>query len=94
MPPRSPLPFLNALSKLAATKATWYLIRFCGCATTLEAAHKLNRKWIGIDIAIHAVKRVSAIRLQDRLGLREGVDFTIEGVPMTLEGAKRPVDAG
>ncbi len=44
---------------------------FCGCATTLEAAHTLGRRWIGIDIAIHAIKRVAQIRLQDRLGLVE-----------------------
>ena len=61
---------------------------FCGCATTLEAAHKLGRQWIGIDIAIHAVKRVARVRLQERLGLVEGRDFTIDGVPRTLEGAR------
>ena len=61
---------------------------FCGCATTMEAAHKLGRKWIGIDIAIHAVKRVARIRLSERLGLREGEDFTVEGVPRTVEGAR------
>ena len=61
---------------------------FCGCATTLEAAHNLNRKWTGVDIAIHAVKRVAAIRLRDRLGLKEGADFIIAGIPHTLEGAR------
>ena len=44
---------------------------FCGCATTIEAAHRLNRKWIGIDIAIHAIKRVVAVRLAEKLGLVE-----------------------
>ena len=39
---------------------------FCGCATTLEVAHNLGRKWIGVDIAIHAIKRVAKIRLEDR----------------------------
>ena len=61
---------------------------FCGCATTLEAAHKLGRRWIGTDIAIHAIKRVARVRLQDRLRLAEGTDFTIEGVPRTEEGAR------
>ncbi|MCY4202100.1 MAG: DNA methyltransferase [Aestuariivita sp.] len=61
---------------------------FCGCATTVEAAHRLGRRWIGIDIAIHAVKRVASVRLRDRLGLVEGVDFEIEGVPRNLEGAR------
>ena len=61
---------------------------FCGCATTMEAAHKLGRNWIGIDIAIHAVKRVARMRLSERLGLVEGQDFTVEGVPRTVEGAQ------
>ena len=60
---------------------------FCGCATTLDAAHNLGRQWIGIDIAIHAIKRVAQVRLQDRLGLIEGQDFTVEGVPRNIEGA-------
>ena len=61
---------------------------FCGCATTLEAAHRLGRRWIGVDIAIHAIKRVASVRLRDRLALKEGDDFEIDGVPRDLEGAR------
>ena len=61
---------------------------FCGCATTIEAAHKLDRQWTGIDIAIHAIKRVARVRLEERLGLVEGQDFTIDGVPSTLKGTE------
>ena len=46
-----------------------------------------SARWIGIDIAIHAVKRVAKIRLQERLRLAEGTHFVIEGVPRNLEGA-------
>ena len=61
---------------------------FCGCATTIEAAHRLGRRWIGIDIAIHAIKRVAKVRLQERLRLVEGNDFEIKGMPRDLEGAR------
>jgi hypothetical protein len=61
---------------------------FCGCATTICAAHELNRKWIGIDIAYHAIKRVAQVRLHDDYGLVEGVHYTVAGVPRTLEGAQ------
>ena len=61
---------------------------FCGCASTIEAAHELGRKWIGVDIAIHAIKRVAKVRLQDRLRLVEGKDFQVEGFPRNLEGAE------
>ena len=49
---------------------------------------RLGRRWIGIDIAIHAIKRVAAIRLGERCGLEHGEDYEITGVPRTLEGAK------
>ena len=61
---------------------------FCGCATTIEAAHKLGRRWIGVDIAIHAIKRVASVRLRDRLALKEGADYEIDGVPRDIEGAR------
>ncbi len=54
----------------------------------MEAAHRLKRRWIGIDIAIHAIKRVAALRLLDKLGLVEGEDYAIEGVPRNLEGCR------
>lgn len=61
---------------------------FCGCGTTLEAAQQLNRRWIGIDIAIHAIKRVAKMRLVERCNLVDGEDFEILGVPRNLEGAR------
>ena len=47
----------------------------------------MGRKWVGIDIAIHAIKRVAQVRLRDNLGLIEGRDFALEGMPRNLEGA-------
>ncbi len=85
---QKPLALLERIIKASSNKGDVVFDPFCGCATTLEAAHKLGRKWIGIDIAIHAIKRVARIRLQDRLGLLEGTDFAIDGVPRTLEGAR------
>ena len=85
---QKPLALLDRIIKSSTNEGDVVLDPFCGCATTLEAAHSLKRKWIGIDIAIHAIKRVAAIRLQDRLRLVEGEDFTVEGVPRNLEGVK------
>ena len=85
---QKPLTLLERIIKASSDEGDVVLDPFCGCATTLEAAHKLDRQWVGIDIAIHAVKRVARVRLQERLGLVEGQDFTVEGVPSTLEGAQ------
>ena len=84
---QKPLKLIERIIKVSTNKGDTVLDPFCGCASTLEAAHNLQRKWIGIDIAIHAIKRVSRIRLQDRCGLVEGTDFEINGVPRNLEGA-------
>ena len=84
---QKPLALLERIIKASSNEGDVVFDPFCGCATTLEAAHRLGRRWIGIDIAIHAVKRVAKVRLQDRLGLIEGQDFTVEGVPRTVEGA-------
>jgi hypothetical protein len=87
-PTQKPVALLERIIASSTNVGDVVLDPFCGCATTIEAAHKLNRKWIGIDIAIHAIKRVAAVRLADRLGLVEGVDFVVEGIPQTVEGAQ------
>ena len=85
---QKPLALLERIIKASSNPGDVVLDPFCGCATTLEAAHSLDRKWIGIDIAIHAIKRVARVRLNERLGLIEGQDYEIEGVPRTVEGAQ------
>src|SRR5207237_2339943 len=59
---------------------------FCGCGTTIHAAQKLGRQWIGIDItylAINLIKR----RLKDAFG--EEIEFEEKGAPTDFESAKR-----
>ena len=85
---QKPLALLDWIIKASSNAGDVVLDPFCGCATTLEAAHRLQRNWVGIDIAIHAIKRVAKVRLEDRLGLKEGRDFAVNGVPRSLEGAQ------
>ena len=86
-PTQKPLILLNRVIKAASNEGDLVLDPFCGCATTLEAAQSLKRRWIGIDIAIHAIKRVSAVRLNERCLLKEGKDYEIRGIPHNMEGA-------
>ncbi|MBC6437167.1 MAG: site-specific DNA-methyltransferase, partial [Rhodobacteraceae bacterium] len=60
---QKPLALLDRIIRASSNEGDLVLDPFCGCATTIEAAHRLNRHWIGIDIAIHAVKRVARVRL-------------------------------
>ena len=84
---QKPLALLERIIAASSNPGDVVLDPFAGCATTLEAAHKLGRRWIGVDIAIHAVNRVARQRLVERLGLVEGSDFEITGIPETAEGA-------
>lgn len=85
---QKPLGLLSRIIAASSNPGDVVFDPFCGCATTIEAAHVLERRWIGVDIAIHAIKRVAQVRLRSRLGLEEGKDFVVEGVPRNLEGAK------
>ena len=85
---QKPLALMERIIAASSNPGDVVLDPFCGCATTLEAAHKLRRRWIGIDIAIHAIKRVARIRLNERCELVEGRDYTVEGVPRNVEGAQ------
>jgi len=85
---QKPLALLERIIKASSNPGDVVFDPFCGCATTIEAAHRLGREWIGTNIAIHAIKRVAKVRLQKRMHLVEGEDFVIEGVPRNTEGAR------
>lgn len=85
---QKPKPLLKRIISSSCPPDGTVLDPFCGCGTTMEAAQELGRKWIGIDIAIHAIKRVARARLEERLHLTEGLNFQIDGVPRTVEGAQ------
>ena len=50
-PTRKPLTLLERIIKASSNEGDIVLDPFCGCATTCVAAEKLNRQWIGIDVA-------------------------------------------
>jgi hypothetical protein len=56
---QKPLVLLERIIEASSNKSEIVLDPFCGCGTAIEAAHKLGRKWIGIDVtylAIHVVE--------------------------------------
>ncbi len=72
---------------------------FCGCGTTIDAAEKLGRDWIGIDVTQLAISLIKN-RLQDTYGRRMKFVSGSEGRDAALrrphaEGAEqnRPLDA-
>ncbi len=55
-PTQKPENLLERIIKTSSNKGDIVLDPFCGCGTTLVAAHKLERKWIGIDVSPTACK--------------------------------------
>jgi DNA modification methylase len=87
-PTQKPLPLLERIVMLTSNEGDIVLDAFCGCGTTLEAAAKLKRRWIGIDFSPTAC-RVMSQRLEDRLGLKEGVDFEVRDMPKSEDDLRR-----
>jgi DNA modification methylase len=82
-PTQKPIALLKRIIDTSSLEGEIVLDAFCGCGTALEEAQSAKRKWIGIDISPTAC-RVVAKRLEDNLGIKEGEDFTIKGLPMTV----------
>lgn len=83
-PTQKPIALLERIIEASSNKDDLVLDAFCGCGTTLVAAQKLHRKWIGIDISPTAC-RVMAQRLWDIFKLDEGKDFQLSDLPHTEE---------
>ena len=61
-PTQKPLSLLERIIKASSNENDLVLDPFCGCATTCLAAERLERQWIGIDLAEEA-----ATLVRDRL---------------------------
>ncbi len=65
---------------------------FCGCGTTVDAAQKLGRRWIGIDITDLAIDLIEK-RLRHTYGDAIAGSYRVHGIPHDLDGAKALFDA-
>jgi site-specific DNA-methyltransferase (adenine-specific) len=85
-PTQKPQVLLDRIIRASSNPGDVVLDPFCGCGTTIHAAQKLGRQWIGIDItylAINLIKR----RLKDAFG--EEIEFEEKGQPTDFASAKR-----
>lgn len=82
-PTQKPVSLLQRIIEASSNEGDVVLDPFCGCGTTLEAAQSLGRSWIGIDVAIQAMKVVG-----DRLSNEfPGVQYDVFGFPTSMESA-------
>jgi site-specific DNA-methyltransferase (adenine-specific) len=83
-PTQKPVALLERILSASSNPGDVVLDPFCGCGTTVHAAQKLDRQWIGIDITHLAIGLIEK-RLRDAF---PGVAFITHGVPHDLDGAR------
>lgn len=83
-PTQKPVALLERILNASSNPGDVVLDPFCGCGTTVHAAEKLGRQWIGIDVTHLAIGLIEK-RLRDAF---EDVQFTTHGVPQDISGAR------
>ena len=81
-PTQKPLKLLERIIRASSNNGDLVLDPFCGCGTTAEAAWKIRRKFIGIDISPFAVTRVCKERLKKARGV------SVMGLPADMKSAR------
>ena len=79
-PTQKPLALLERIINASSNPGDLVLDPFCGCGTTIDAAEKLGRKWIGIDITQLATSLIKN-RLRDTYG--DKIEIVTVGEPVT-----------
>ncbi|MBJ7486714.1 DNA methyltransferase [Brevundimonas sp.] len=83
-PTQKPVALLERILAASSNEGDVVLDPFCGCGTTVHAAQKMNRRWIGIDVTHLAVGLIQR-RLRDAFPLAQ---FQVLGTPRDLDAAK------
>ena len=83
---QKPLALLERIIKTSSNKGDVVLDPFCGCGTSVSAAEKLGRKWIGIDISYFSINLIEN-RLKDEYKVAPST-YKVSGVPTDFQGAK------
>ncbi len=84
-PTQKPVALLERILESSSNRGDVALDPFCGCGTAIDAAQRMDRRWIGIDITHLAVNLIKN-RLLTAYG--DAAKFEVIGEPTDLEGAK------
>jgi site-specific DNA-methyltransferase (adenine-specific) len=83
-PTQKPVALLERILSASSNPDDVVLDPFCGCGTTVHAAQKLGRQWVGIDVTHLAIGLIEK-RLREAF---PDVQFATHGVPQDIEGAR------
>ena len=94
-PTQKPLALLERIIQASSNPNDVVLDAFCGCGTALEAAERLNRQWIGVDVSPTSCQ-VIAKRLRDNTKIKEsealwkiGRGFVVLDLPWSPEQLRK-----
>lgn len=87
-PTQKPVALLERIVAASSNPKGVVLDPFCGCGTTVAAAQKLGRRWIGIDITHLAITLIKS-RLQDSFGPKIIQQYAVLGEPVDFASAKK-----
>jgi DNA modification methylase len=90
-PTQKPLALLERIIEVSSNPEDIVLDPFCGCGTAVDAAQKLDRKWIGVDITYLAVDLIEK-RLERTYGPEIKDTYVLSGVPKDIAGAQALFD--
>lgn len=71
---------ISRVINLASNEGDWVLDSFLGSATTAAVSHKMNRRWIGIELGEHAITHClprlqQVVSGKDKGGITEAVNW-------------------
>jgi site-specific DNA-methyltransferase (adenine-specific) len=84
-PTQKPLALLERILATSSNPESVVLDPFCGCGTSIAAAQKLNRRWIGIDITQLAIA-LQKFRLADMF---PDAKYDVVGEPNDVHDARQ-----
>lgn len=85
-PTQKPLALLERIISASSNEGDVVLDPFCGCGTAVDAAQKLGREWIGIDVTHLSIGLIER-RMKDRYG--EDLAYEVHGTPNDLASAQK-----
>lgn len=86
-PTQKPEALLERILQASTNEGDIVLDPFCGCGTTIAAAERMKRRWLGIDITHLAIGLIRhRLRLSHGDGIRE--TFGVVGEPVSVSDAE------
>lgn len=86
-PTQKPESLLERIIGTSSNVGDVVLDAYCGCGTTIVAAERLKRAWIGMDITYQSVS-LTLSRLESLFGKKETASVMLGGVPRDMLAAR------